>query len=127
METTPAPADDAPRWNPYSSNCPTRVVLDRIADKWTVLILGLLGEGPRRFNQLRKSVEGLSQKVLTQILRGLETDGLVNRTAFPTVPVTVEYELTPLGHSLRETLDGVRQWAEANIEAILAARQSRVG
>lgn len=125
METTPAPTPDAPRWNPYSADCPTRVVLDRIADKWTVLILGLLGDGPRRFNQLRKSVNGLSQKVLTQILRGLETDGLVTRTAFPTVPVTVEYELTPLGHSLRETLDGVRLWAEANIEAILEARKAK--
>ena len=127
METIPTPPSEAPRWNPYSAQCPTRVVLDRIADKWTVLILGLLGDGPRRFNQLRKSVDGLSQKVLTQILRGLETDGLVTRTAFPTVPVTVEYELTPLGHSLRETLDGVRLWAEANIKAILEARKAHTG
>lgn len=125
METIPSPPAEAPRWNPYSSACPTRVVLDRIADKWTVLVLGLLGDGPKRFNQLRKSVDGLSQKVLAQILRGLETDGLVTRTAFATVPVTVEYELTALGHSLRETLDGVRLWAEANIEAILAARKAR--
>ncbi len=108
MSSTP----DAPRWNPYSADCPTRVVLDRIADKWTVLVLGLLGDGPRRFNQLRKSVDGLSQKVLTQILRGLETDGLVNRTAFPTVPVTVEYELTPFGRSLEPVLLGLRDWGE---------------
>ena len=86
---------------------------------------GLLGDRPKRFNQLRKSVDGLSQKVLTQILRGLETDGLVTRTAFPTVPVTVEYALTPLGDSLRTTLDGVRLWAEANIEAILQARKAK--
>lgn len=119
METT-----SVPQWNPYSAHCPTRIVLDRIADKWTVLIIGLLAQKPTRFNQLRKSVDGLSQKVLTKILRGLESDGLVSRTVFPTVPVTVEYALTPLGHSLGETLDAVRHWAEENIEAILAARQA---
>ncbi len=116
METTS-------QWNPYSADCPTRVVLDRIADKWTVLIMGLLREGPTRFNQLRRQVDGLSQKVLTKVLRGLEADGLVSRTVFPTVPVTVEYALTPLGKSLSRTLDPVRHWAENNIEAILEARQ----
>jgi DNA-binding HxlR family transcriptional regulator len=113
-----------PPWNPYSASCPTRVVLDRIADKWTVLILGLLVERPRRFNQLRKSIEGLSQKVLTQVLRGLEADGMLTRTVFPTVPVTVEYALTPLGQSLAAAPEGVRIWAERNIEAILAARSA---
>lgn len=116
METTQ-------RWNPYSASCPTRIVLDRIADKWTVLILGLIAERPMRFNQLRKSVEGLSQKVLTEVVRALEADGLVTRTVFPTVPVTVEYAVTPLGKSLARTLDPVRHWAEDNIEAILAARK----
>ena len=116
METTS-------RWNPYSADCPTRVVLDRIADKWTVLVIGLLAEKPTRFNQLRKQVDGLSQKVLTKVLRGLEADGMVSRTVFPTVPVTVEYALTPLGRSLGQTLDPVRRWAEENIEAILEARR----
>jgi DNA-binding HxlR family transcriptional regulator len=117
MVTTPT------EWNPYSANCPTRLVLDRIADKWAVLILGLLRKDTMRFNQLRRKIDGISQKVLTQTLRGLEADGLVKRTVFPTVPVTVEYELTPLGRSLADTMEGVRVWAEQNIEEVLAARQ----
>jgi DNA-binding HxlR family transcriptional regulator len=110
------------RWSPYAAECPTRVVLDRIADKWTVLVIGLLVDGPVRFNQLRRRIEGISQKMLTQTLRNLETDGLVSRTVIATVPVTVEYALTPLGHSLARTLSGVRHWAEENIEAVLKAR-----
>ncbi len=86
--------------NPYRADCPTRMVLDRVADKWTVLVLGLLEKGPVRFNRLRRAVEGLSQKMLAQTLRRLERDGLVTRTAFATVPVTVEYALTPLGQRL---------------------------
>jgi DNA-binding HxlR family transcriptional regulator len=113
--------------NAYASTCPTRVVLDRIADKWTVLILGLLTEGPMRFNSLRRSVEGLSQKVLAQTLRGLERDGLLTRTAFPTVPVTVEYALTPLGLTLAETVDALRLWAEAHIDAVQAAQRTYDG
>jgi DNA-binding HxlR family transcriptional regulator len=77
MVTTPT------EWNPYSANCPTRLVLDRIADKWAVLILGLLRKNTMRFNQLRRKIDGISQKVLTQTLRGLEADGLVKRTVFP--------------------------------------------
>jgi DNA-binding HxlR family transcriptional regulator len=112
-----------PRWNPYSANCPTRVVLDRVADKWAVLVLGLLVDGPVRFNRLRRVIEGVSQKMLTQTLRNLEADGLVTRTVFPTVPVTVEYALTPLGRSLAGVLEGVRRWSEENVEAILKARE----
>ena len=114
--------DLGPRWNPYSANCPTRVVLDRVADKWAVLVLGLLGDGPVRFNHLRRRIEGISQKMLTQTLKNLEADGLVTRTVFPTVPVTVEYALTPLGESLAPALDALRRWAEENIEAVLDAR-----
>ncbi len=110
------------KWNPYAAECPTRAVLDRIAHKWTVLVIGLLEERPMRFNQLLKGIEGLSQKVLTQTLRSLEVDGLVTRTVFPTVPVTVEYALTPLGKSLGEPLDALRDWAEANISAVRAAQ-----
>ncbi len=112
----------APPWNPYSANCPTRLVLDRVADKWSVLVLGLLGDGPVRFNGLRRRIEGISQKMLTQTLKNLEADGLVTRTVFPTVPVTVEYALTPLGESLAPALDGLRRWAEENIGAVLEAR-----
>ncbi len=110
-------------WNPYFQQCPTRQVLDHIANKWTVLVLGLLADGPMRFNEIRRSVEGLSQKVLSQRLKALERDGLVHRKAFATVPVTVEYSLTPLGRTLVEGVDILRQWAEANMEQILAARE----
>lgn len=110
--------------NTYAQNCPTRLVLDRIADKWTVLVLGLLWDGPVRFNRLRREIEGLSQKVLAQTLRKLERDGLVTRTAFATVPVTVEYALTPLGRTLASTVDALRAWAEDNIADILVAQQS---
>ncbi len=121
----PEVADPGPRWNPYSANCPTRVVLDRVADKWAVLVLGLLSDGPARFNQLRRRIEGVSQKMLTQTLKNLEADGLVTRTVFPTVPVTVESALTPLGESLAPALDVLRRWAEENIEAVLEARSRR--
>ncbi|MFD1704309.1 winged helix-turn-helix transcriptional regulator [Methylopila henanensis] len=108
--------------NAYAASCPTRMVLDSIADKWAALILGLLATGPRRFNQLRREVEGLSQKVLSQTLKGLERDGLVTRTAFPTVPVTVEYALTPLGLTLAHVVDGLRIWAETHIADVLEAQ-----
>ncbi len=108
--------------SPYSAHCPTRQVLDRIADKWTVLILGLLSEQPRRFNALRREVEGLSQKVLSQTLKSLERDGLVTRTAFATVPVTVEYAITPLGASLALTLVPLVRWAEAHMGDVTDAQ-----
>jgi DNA-binding HxlR family transcriptional regulator len=109
--------------NPYSSNCPTRKVLDRVADKWTVLVLGLLIEGPIRFNRLRRAVEGISQKMLSQTLKSLERDGLVIRKAFATVPVTVEYAITPLGRTLATTLDALRVWAETHMEEVTANQQ----
>ncbi|WP_424812293.1 winged helix-turn-helix transcriptional regulator [Roseococcus sp. YIM B11640] len=109
--------------NPYAATCPTRLVLDRIADKWAVLLLGLLAEGPRRFNQLRRAIEGISQKVLSQTLKSLERDGLVTRQAFATVPVTVEYSITPLGRTLAATVDGLRLWAEAHMADVLAAQK----
>jgi DNA-binding HxlR family transcriptional regulator len=112
------------RRTPYAAACPTRIVLDRVADKWTVLVLGLLGDGPMRFNRLRREVEGLSQKVLAQTLRSLERDGLVRRTAYPTVPVTVEYALTPLGSTLARAVDPLRVWAEDHIDAVLQAQRA---
>jgi len=109
--------------DPYAADCPTRMVLDRIADKWAVLVLGLLTGGPVRFNQLRRQIDGLSQKMLSQTLKGLERDGLVSRTAIPTVPVTVEYRATPLGLTLSDTLDALRGWAETHIEDVLTAQR----
>ena len=109
-------------WNVYDQNCPTRLVLDRIADKWTVLIVGKLSGGVRRFGELRHAIDGISPKVLTQKLRELERDGLVTRTVYASVPPKVEYALTPLGQTLIDLLDGIRAWAEGNIEGILAAQ-----
>ena len=84
----------------YSADCPTRQILDRVGDKWAVLILLLLREQPTRFNQLRRTIEGISQKMLSQVLKSLERDGLIRRRAIATVPVTVEYSITPLGATL---------------------------
>lgn len=108
--------------NVYAADCPTRLVLDRIADKWTVLLLGLLQDGPVRFNTLRRKVEGLSQKMLAQTLRSLERDGLVTRTVFATVPVTVEYALTPLGATLADAVAPLTRWAETHIAAVQLAQ-----
>jgi len=106
----------------YSQNCPTRLVLDHIADKWASLILWRISDGPVRFNELRRKIEGISTKVLSQALKQLERDGLVLRKAFATVPVTVEYSITPLGSTLAEKLATVTRWAEQNVEAVLAAQ-----
>lgn len=111
-------------WNPYSDVCPTRVVLDRIADKWAVLIISSLERGPQRFNALGRQIKGLSQKVLSQTLKRLERDGFVARTVFATVPITVEYALTPLGHSLSATLNPLIAWSKVNCEAILLAQRT---
>jgi DNA-binding HxlR family transcriptional regulator len=112
------------RWDMLKQQCPTRQVLTRIADKWTMLVITLLAENEKlRFSELRRQIEGISQKMLTQTLRGLERDGLVTRTVYPTVPVTVEYRLTDLGLSLAETVSAIRLWAYANMDEIEAARE----
>ncbi|SHF52778.1 transcriptional regulator, HxlR family [Kaistia soli DSM 19436] len=108
----------------YNDRCPTRMVLDRIADKWAVLILDRLQDGPVRFNHLRRDIHGISQKVLSQTLKKIERDGLVSRTVYATVPVTVEYALTPLGRTLTETVRTLAHWAEKNMDAVLAAQQA---
>lgn len=95
-------------------------VLSRVGDKWSVLVVMLLGDGPRRFNEIKRMVNGISQRMLTLTLRGLERDGLVTRTVFPTIPPRVDYELTPLGRSLCEPVLGLGRWAlhhAAQIEA----------
>jgi DNA-binding HxlR family transcriptional regulator len=107
--------------NVYS---PSRVALDRIGDRWTALIVGLLEDGPRRFTEIRDAM-GISPKVLTQTLRALERDGLVVRSAYAEIPPRVEYELTPLGLTLGEPLGAIRDWAEAHIHEIIAARERR--
>jgi DNA-binding HxlR family transcriptional regulator len=98
-------------------------VLQRVGDKWTVLVVGELGRGPKRFNEIRRSLGSISQRMLTLTLRGLERDGLVTRTVFPTVPPRVDYELTKLGRSLLEPVNGLGLWARQNQPAIQQARQ----
>ena len=105
----------------FDRDFPTRIVLDRIGDRWTALIVGRLVDGPRRFGELKRGV-GITAKVLTQTLRGLERDGLVERTVYSEVPPRVEYALTPLGESLRGPLEAVREWADEHVHEVLAAR-----
>ena len=111
-------------FNVMDQNCPSRVVLQRIGDKWTPLIFQALKGGARRFGEIRQAVDGVSPKVLTQSLRALERDGLVSRKVFAEVPVRVEYTLTSLGEGLLQPLDAVRVWAEAHAASILAARDA---
>jgi DNA-binding HxlR family transcriptional regulator len=110
--------------NIYSPTCPSRRALDRIGDRWTALILGILEDGPRRFAEIRDAI-GITPKVLAQTLRALEADGLVVRRAYPEIPPRVKYELTPLGLTLREPLGAIRGSAEMHIHEIIAAREWR--
>jgi DNA-binding HxlR family transcriptional regulator len=105
--------------------CPSRTVLDRIADKWTALIIHVLADGTKRHNELRRQIAGVSQKMLTQTLRNLENDGLVERKIYPVVPPKVEYSLTPLGRSLIEPLESICRWAELHLPELEAARSRR--
>jgi DNA-binding HxlR family transcriptional regulator len=117
LEEPVATADDV-----FNEACGTRRVLSLLADKWTVLLVAALHPGPRRFGELQRRIEGISAKVLTDCLRGLEEDGLVVRTAFPTIPPKVEYALTPLGQSLVEPLTALCRWAAAHLEEVEVAR-----
>ena len=97
-------------------------VLSRVGDKWTILVVSELGNGPKRFNEIRRALGSISQRMLTLTLRGLERDGLVTRTVFPTIPPRVDYELTKLGRSLLEPVSGIGLWARQNRAAIQEAR-----
>lgn len=98
-------------------------VLARVGDKWSVLIVSRLGSGPRRFSELKREIGGISQRMLTLTLRGLERDGLITRTVFPTVPPRVDYALTPLGSSLLEPVSALGLWARQNMARIVAAQE----
>jgi len=126
MSTSSQPMDD---WlgNVFDTECPTRIVLDRIGDKWTVLVVAALAEGPLRFTVLRDRVGGVTGKVLTSTLRSMLRDGLVKRMAYATVPPKVEYQLTELGVSLREPIDQLRAWAERNVAQIVRNREAHDG
>ena len=109
-------------YNAYVAECPSRQVLDAISDKWVTLVLSALAEGPLRYSDLARRIAGVSQKMLTQTLRMLERDGLLTRTITPSVPVRVDYELTPLGETILPVVGAIKQWSEAHIEQIHAAR-----
>lgn len=109
--------------DPNSTDCRAVAgVLSRIGDKWTVLLVAMLKDGPMRFNEMKRGVNGISQRMLTLTLRGLERDGLVTRTVYPTVPPKVEYALTALGQSLTGAIGALGDWARANGEAMMTAR-----
>ena len=117
-ESGPSPGP----YDPYRESCPTRQLLDRIGDQWTVLVIGCLDSGPQRYTEISRRIEGVSQKMLTQTLRALERDGIVERTVFPVVPPHVEYDLTELGRTLQEPIRALERWAVRNIDAVLASR-----
>lgn len=109
-------------YDAYLDKCPSRKLLDTLSDKWVTLILSALSGGSRRYSDLARAIAGVSQKMLTQTLRGLERDGIVTRTVTPAVPVRVDYELTELGASLLPLMAAIKGWAEVHIEDVEAAR-----
>ncbi|MGZ4201754.1 MAG: winged helix-turn-helix transcriptional regulator [Thermoleophilaceae bacterium] len=113
---------DRPQPNVLDQNCESRQALDRIADKWTCLIVYALLDGPRRHGELRRTIEGISQKMLTQTLRSMEADGLVQRRVIDVIPPHVEYSLTALGQTLSEPLVAICRWAMDHLAEMQAAR-----
>src|SRR6266508_4027746 len=114
-------APDPPR-GLVSPSCRAREVLDRVGDKWSLYVIHLLGGGTRRFRDLRRIIDGISQRMLTVTLRGLERDGLITRTVHPTVPPRVDYALTPMGRTLLDTVRSLVEWADEHLPDIDAAR-----
>jgi DNA-binding HxlR family transcriptional regulator len=106
------------------ADCPMLILLDGLANKWAVLVVATLWKGPLRFNELRRTVGGVSQKMLSKTVRGLERDGLISRTVTPTVPVTVEYAITPLGETLARTMDALRICSADHIAEVVGARSA---
>lgn len=104
--------------------CPMREVLDRVAGKWSILVIVAAAQGPVRFTELERSIEGISRRMLTLTLRNLERDGLLTRTVFPTVPPRVDYELTPMAQELHRSLLSLTDWAERHRAAIATARSA---
>ena len=138
MTATQKRAQAKAEYDAFLAACPSRKLLDRLSDKWVTLILAALGSDgshqpgtrcageprPMRYSELLRLLAGVSQKMLTQTLRALERDGLVTRTATPTVPVTVTYELTHLGLSLHQMMRAIKTWAEMHMDDVLASREA---
>lgn len=127
LEPTHTLLPDAPtldqRPSPNHGDCRgVASVLSRVGDKWSVFVIMMLGDGPKRFNELKRMINGISQRMLTLTLRGLERDGLVTRTIFPTIPPRVDYELTDLGRGLSQPVEALGKWAKAHLAQIEAAR-----
>jgi DNA-binding HxlR family transcriptional regulator len=120
-------AEAAMHYDAYIASCPTRRLLERISDKWVTLVLSALAGGPQRYSDLSRRIAGVSQKMLTQTLRSLERDGLVSRTVTPSVPVRVDYALTPLGATLMPLLAHIKEWAEQHMDEVAAARAGYEG
>lgn len=118
----PSPQRSTTQWNVMMATCPSRTSLARIANKWTAMIVIALSDNALRFGELQQQVQGISGKVLTDTLRTLERDGIVERRVFAEVPPRVEYELTPLGSTLIEPLSALRHWAESHFDEVQAAR-----
>ncbi|MBR9763969.1 MAG: helix-turn-helix transcriptional regulator [Rhodobacteraceae bacterium] len=118
-----APISPPMRPECFSQDCPSRDVLDQIADKWSLMILSVLSGGPTRFNEIKRRLEGISQKSLSQTLRKLERNGLVRREVLNTAPVAVQYRLNPLGHTLLPHFRALYAWTHSYIDQINAARQ----
>lgn len=108
----------------FAAECPARVLFDQIADKWSMMVLAVLDSGPLRFNAVKRQLEGVTQKALTQCLRRLERNGLVTRRVIPVSPVAVEYEITPLGRSLQEPFKALYTWTLASLPQVELARQT---
>jgi DNA-binding HxlR family transcriptional regulator len=111
-------------YNAFLALCPTRQLLDTLTDKWLCLVVAALREGPRRYSHLSHAIAGVSQKMLTQTLRTLERDGLVTRRVTASVPVRVDYELTPLGRTLLPVMAAIKDWAETHMDEVGIARKS---
>ena len=109
-------------YNAYVAECPSRQVLDALSDKWVTLVLTALAGSPRRYSELSRTIAGVSQKMLTQTLRMLERDGLISRTITASVPVRVDYQLTPLGRTLLPVVRAIKDWSETHISEVHAAR-----
>jgi DNA-binding HxlR family transcriptional regulator len=123
----PARADQQPPatpadGTPHSPACRAREVLQRVGDKWSVYVIALLGQGTKRFSELHRSIDGITSRMLTVTLRGLERDGIVSRTIHPVIPPRVEYELTPMGRTLLDTIGQLVSWTDSHLPEIDAAR-----
>ncbi|WP_026793274.1 winged helix-turn-helix transcriptional regulator [Pleomorphomonas oryzae] len=108
----------------FASDCPSRVLFDQIADKWSMMVLTVLGRGPTRFNAIKRQLEGVTQKALTQCLRKLERNGLIVRRVLPVSPVAVEYEITPLGRTLVEPFGALYAWTMEKLPEVEKAREA---